>query len=579
MPLKSIVLLALLLLQAESIASPFNSSSKQDYKLSFSVEREIILLGGGLLLLNETIVIREPPPELLTISIGHPSLFREEYSAFYLYSEDRWRSLEFEVEGWGEDRWFIIHLPEPLEGELLRLRASYLYVEVVGWRNGNYHLQVPLYPFITRDFLHPILWNITSLSFKAYLPEGSQLVDVESPIAVSNFTKDGLYMLYLNASSLNPYERLDITLTYTPPVGESDLILIESMRGRLRVGWKVRVEETYTLINRGDQLERLYLRLPSKAGGVRGWDRAGPLRVRKGLSEKGLDVYIYPRTTVRGGERWSFILVYTMPRSELINRSRLKFILSYSPSLPYYVSKASIEIQLPEGAFPVAQWPEGEVKRASPLSYKVSFALDGFAPINSLVFSVEYRWAVFWLLLRPMLWGLLIFTVSAVLLTYTRRRRIEVREERPTLLQEFLGLYDRRVGLLLELEEMEEALEKKEIGRERFERETAEIHRRMMELSKRLKRLEARVKEEQPELRERLRELRDAEGELERVMTALRGLERRLRRRRISRRDYLERRREHIERRRRVIRRMEGVISALRGRSHGLNSPRRAEAS
>jgi hypothetical protein len=299
---------------------------------------------------------------------------------------------------------------------------------------------------------------------------------------------------------------------------------------------------------------------------VRARDRAGPLRVRSRVSEGGVDVYVHPRTTVGSSARWSFTLIYTLPKGKFITRSGSRYTLRYLISdLPCYISSLYMEALLPGGAFPISHQPQGEVERLSPISYRVSFNLGGIAPFEEAVISVDYRWTPFWLLFRPMLWGFLILAVSAVLLI-AGRKRVEVEvEERPTFLEEFLKLYDRRVSLLLELEELEEALERREIGRERFERGSAEAHRRLMELSRRLKRLETRLEEEQPELMDRLEDLKGAEEELERAMAALRGLERRLRRRRISRRDYVERRREHVGRRRKAIRKIEEALAAIKG--------------
>ena len=548
-----LILIALLLLPTPAIHQSIDG---------ISVERYVELQPGGVLLINDTITLNAA---ITVLYIRQPEGWREEEAAFQLYEMNGWKPIEFETLEKGEARWFMIHLPPG--GDLYRLRASYLYADEVRWRGGNYSLEMPLYPALADDPLNPSSWNITHLTFKAYLPEGSKLMKVDSPLSIYNSTVDGRGLLSLvSGTPLDALQPPSAIIEYTPSPSEGHPIRIDSLRVRVRIGWGIGVEEDYTIVNVDGNLESLHLRLPRGAGGVKAYDRAGPLKVSSKTDDRGVDVYIYPRSAVGVDERWSFTLRYTLPKRGLITRSKSRYRLTYNLTHPpCYISQASVEVRLPDGGIPTANQPAGEVERISYIAYRVSIPLGGIAPLEEMAISIDYRWTPFWLILRPMLWGLLIAAITAVILLPIRgRRRVEV-EEKPTTLEEFLELYDRRIGLLIELEELEEELERKEIGRERFERESAETHRRLMELSRRLRRLEARLLEERPELSEELEGLRMAEEELERAMAALRSLERRLRRRRISRRDYVERRREHIERRRRALRRIEEAISALRG--------------
>ncbi|RLI19566.1 hypothetical protein DRO49_00200 [Candidatus Bathyarchaeota archaeon] len=554
MPPTPLILIALLLFST--------STQGQGAVGEIGVERYVELQPGGILLINDTITLEATP----SLYIGQPPGFREERVIAQIYTGTDWKTLDLDIVEKGNIRWLSIH--PSTGGATCRLRISYLYVDEVEWRNGEYRLEIPLYPAITDSVENPTPWNITQLTFRAYLPEGAELVEVDSPLPISNSTVDDRCLLSLTSTKpLKALEPPEAAVVYTPSTMEEHPITLESMRVRMHIGWSTRIEEEYAVVNRGGALESLHIMIPGRVRGVRAYDRAGPLKVSSRAGDGGVDIYVYPRFPIGNGERWSFTLRYTVQNKEIITRSKSRYRLNYTlHHPPCYVSRASIVIQLPEGAFPTGCQPSGEANRVSPISYRVSIALGDVMPLEEAVVSVEYRWTPFWLLLRPTLWGLLIAAVSALIAIPLRRRRVEVEEEeKPTILGEFLDLYDRRIGLLLELEELEGELERKEIGRERFERKSAEAHRRLMELSRRLKRLEGRLLEERPDLSEELEELRRAEEELEGVMAALRGLERRLRRRRISRRDYMERRREHVERRRRAIRRIEEAISALRG--------------
>jgi hypothetical protein len=112
------------------------------------------------------------------------------------------------------------------------------------WRDGDYQLTIPLTPILARDIFYPMPWNITSLNFTVHLPEGSEVVEVESPLPVSNSSVDGLWTLTLNAGPFNPLKPLNITVVYVPPPGEEQLITLESMIMRVRIGaWRLKIEE------------------------------------------------------------------------------------------------------------------------------------------------------------------------------------------------------------------------------------------------------------------------------------------------------------------------------------------------
>ncbi|HDI52697.1 MAG TPA: hypothetical protein ENF89_00955, partial [Candidatus Bathyarchaeota archaeon] len=176
-----LILIALLLLSTPSIHQSIDG---------ISVERYVEIQPGGVLLINDTITLNAA---ITALYIGQPEGWREERAAFQLYEADGWKPIEFETLERGEARWFMIHLPPA--GDLYRLRASYLYADKVGWRDGNYSLELPLYPILADDPLNPSSWNITHLTFKAYLPEGSELMEVDSPLSIYNSTVDGRSLL------------------------------------------------------------------------------------------------------------------------------------------------------------------------------------------------------------------------------------------------------------------------------------------------------------------------------------------------------------------------------------------------
>lgn len=567
---------ALLFIALMLIAQTTSYAEAQDRSQPIiHARRGVEILEGGLLTVNDTFALEAPRGErvlITSLKVGFHAPFTSERRSFYVSSNGDWRPLEYHETDLGEPGFhgYDLELSYPVvleDGSTLKIMASYLFVDRVWWDGGGYSARIPVYPAVP--------YNLSSFVIQVELPEGAEFNEVDSPLAFTNSSEGGRWTLTHESGMLTPLLNENMTVTYTPAPEDEYLLDCELMQRRISIKpGRLRLEDTYIITNRGAILNRFHLKLPRGTSNIRARDGVGPLKVVSDVAEDDgayVDLYVSPRSSVRWRGRWSFTVEYSVPSGEHIDDGGGRFILTYpAHNTNRYVRRFVVVATLPEGGSFIASEPEPtSVKKDSAFTQQVIMDLRGVMPSELPRVVVEYGWSAIWSALRPLVWALIAAgAVASVYILRRRRRAVEVEPAAiPSDLEDFLNLYRERVALLAEQEELERGLERKEIGREHFDRRSAEITRRQRELLRTLRRLEGSLKTADPRIGEGLLGIRKAEAELDKVNTDLRNLEVRLRARRVSRRDYKRRRRDYIRRRSRARKRIEQVIAALRAES------------
>ena len=534
--------------------------------------REVEIMNAGLLTINDTLTLEAPQGAQIpvaSIKVGFNSFFTSERRSFQVWGEEGWQPLGFEETDLGDPRFsgYELRLPSPvvLDGvRNVKIRASYIFVNRVSWAAGGYSARIPVYPAAP--------YNLSSFVLHVTLPEGAELMKVDSPLAFTNSSADGLWTLGHEAEALTPLQNENVTITYTPAPEDEYLLECELLqRGFTIQTGSLRLEDTYVVINRGTAIRWLHLKLPPEASNIGAHDGVGSLLAvheEPEEEEAPIDLYVQPRQPLSQWDRWRITVEYSIPRRGHIEGEGGRQILTYPVhGFPHYVRNLQVVATLPEGGRLIASDPDAtSVEKVSAFTKQAVIDFGGVMPSERPEVSVEYDQFILWAIFRPLEWALIATGFVASLYVLRRRRRVEEEkpvEAKPSELEDFLALYRERVALLAELESLERRVERKEIGREHFDRRSAEITRRQRELLERLRRLGRRIEAADPRISGRIREFREAETELERVGTDLRNLEVRRRTRRVSRRDYQRRRGGYLKRRSRARRRLEQVIAAL----------------
>jgi len=534
--------------------------------------REVEIMNAGLLTMNDTFTLETPQGTqvpVASIKVGFNAFFAAEERSFWVWEEGGWQPLGFEETDLGDPRFhgYELKLTTPVVldgGRTLKIRASYLFVNLVNWDVEGYSARVPVYPAAP--------YNLSSFVLRVALPWGAQLRRVESPLSFTNSSVGGLWTVGHEAETLTPLQNENVTIIYEPDPEDEYLLDCELLqRGITIQSGRLRLEDTYVIVNRVTAIPRFQLKLPLEASNIGARDGVGPLTVASERVEGDdgyTDLLVIPRSPLAQWDRWAFTLEYSMPKMGHIEDEGDKHTLTYpAPRFPHYVRSLLVIATLPEGGSFIASDPEpSSVKKASVFAQQVVIDFGGVMPFEEAMVAVEYGRSVVWSAFRPLEWALIAAGFVASLYILRWRRRVEEEkpvEAKPSDLKGLLSLYGERVALLAELEDLERRVERKEISREHFDQRSAEVTRRQRELLRRLRRLAKRVEAADPRMSGRLREVREAEAELGNVDTDLRNLEVRRRTRRVSRRNYQRRRRGYLRRRSRARRRLEQLIAAL----------------
>jgi hypothetical protein len=558
---KPTLLLMLFILQTAQAAG---SRGAEPY---VEVDRRVEIIGAGLLTMNDTFTLRAPQGSKVVLErfdIGGLRGFEFERRSFSLMMDGEWKPLEYEedrADPMADIRWLHLRLPRTftLEGEGgLTIRASYLSY---GWitSSGNLHSAlIPVYPILP--------YNITVFNLNVTLPRGSRPLEVSSPIPLTNSTEGDAWVLSYHGEPPALSGNETARISYQPASGEEQIVDYELFRSVRISRWSLEIEDNYIINNRGPALNYIRIRVPKESSNYRARDAAGPLALSYTDRGDHGELQVYPRISIDAGGRMSLWVEYSLPSGGWIEGGWERYTLRYrGDTPPGYVRRGVLRVILPEGGGLIESSPEPTfVRPASTLSQEIGFELRGIMPGEGISVTIEYNWPILFSALRVAQW--LVIAACVIIPIYiSRRRRAEERPraERPTELESYKGIYLDRIALLAELEELQERFERKEVGREHYERRFGEITRRQGELLRELRRLRARLEEREPSLSKKLKAIDEDEEELRRIDSDLRALEAHLRGRRIGREEFERRRRELVRRIRQARARLEGDVDAL----------------
>lgn len=532
------------------------------------VRREIWVLKAGLVILNDTFTLESVPGGELEVSdfwTGNQRTLVDERNSFEIRQDGGWRPLDSFEESVGGFEGYRINLPSPVtlrDGVDLEMRASYLFVDRVMDTGDQFEALLPIYPIIQ--------YNISTFDIRVELPPEAVFDDVYD-FAFNISDSEGIWVLERELEAIGSFAEDNASIAYTPASDDKYLLdCQERERNIIIQSGSLRVEDRYSLVNRGEGLRRFTVQLPPDATNVKARDGVGALKTT--ITEKGengnIEASVTPRSTFRPKDRWVFTLSYSLPKRGYVTSEGGGTTLTYSlDGFPHYVRELLAVITLPEGGRLIASQPEPSSTEKVGHLTEVSFDLGSSLPSERPEIVAELSLSPLSLVIRWL--GLLIVMAGAIGGVYVLRRRgrreavkIPVVVERPKL-SDFLEQHRERIALFSEMEELQRDLDDDEIDRDRFNLRSAEINRRVDELTRSLRQLSRDLEAESPELREQLVDVRKIEKELDRLKNDLRNLDVRLRARRISRRVFERRREDRLKRRSRAIRRIEQALASI----------------
>ena len=383
------------------------------------------------------------------------------------------------------------------------------------------------------------------------LDEGIQVVDVlldGEDIYNLGVIFDSLVAVYLDANNEQIDTAFDIILSreyyYTEFQTPSTVIdyQFDTINREITLDQEgnIRVTNTYSIANIGDQIDTMEIGYPEDAIGITVRDAMGNLEISEG--SEGLSINL--RETVFRNETLMLLQSYNLPwESHITQKNGIDYKLHFTfyEKFNWTIGELTVSVKLPEGAEFHSSTPSPKETKMSDLQYMVTFEFTYVTPSEDLNFEIDYRYLLFWSSFYPTIWvGALILIVSvfAVLWKAPKPSTTMVIPVPPDKIRKFVKVYEEKTRIKSELESMNGRLRKGKISRRRFKVRKKMLDGRLSTISRDLSSLHDSIRAVGPKYANMMRQIEVAEATLEGAERDIQRVEIRYRRGEVSKGAY-----------------------------------------
>jgi hypothetical protein len=539
----SFLLLSLVL----SSMAPVNanpSTSLVELKHAIQVTR------GGLIIITDTISLHNTDVEpIISFSIG----FHKDY-ATNLDNATAFTSLgkpltirEGDVDAEHDIYWLDLSFPEPItQNQDFGFSVVFAFSKLINYTDFEpilFTALVPKYPALTTE--------AASCTVEISLPEETTFFESSWGNATS-YVKQPLEENSNQTGSVT----FAGTLQYMefPVAGRK--IVIDA--------WgNVLADDYYEIHNIGIyDVYGLSFTLPSNAEEVTAYDAYGPLTTDIEETGENGSVYVTFRYPLRGEyngvpfhDSYSCTIQYHLKKSEHMTQttplSSYQIAVEMFSCPDWTIKSLETEITFPEGADYIQASPSPTRTSQDLFTQSITYTTNNLTQNNSYALSIIYDYNVFWSAFRPTLWiGIATITIGGI----AALRKGKQPKPSPTPSKDTeevlrcIEACNERMGLWLELENLEKDFENRRIRRKDFNRRRRIFTQRITSLDKEISNYESGVKRMGPKYAELITKLKAAAGEVHTMRSEIKRLKNQLRSGRLSKTAY-EKQREPAEKR------------------------------
>ena len=587
----AIVFFALCVLPMFALAlPPAAKASLMPAPSDVKVDHTIQIRDGGLMIINDEVKLSTKSGEsveLTNYTVGFPYDYQSNLDyAFASEASDPSSMLKLELDaGMGRIGFYGVNVVFPhtvtiSDGASYEFSITFVFsnsiVPLVEQETIMYNASFPAYPSLTQSaseanltIVFPLGLNYTISSFQK---EG---VNFTTTIAGSN-----QYFNYLK-NNLSEFSEQQGWLIISKAASALELLeVIEVNRNIQFFGMEqLTVADSYRIMNKAENLERINLRLPKNAFDISALDEFGLIPTDKlTIEQENAHTRVaitFPRPYDKNKEA-VFSVYYQLPWNNYVSAedwSDFRVSLSLFENFDWIIRKLTITIILPEGATLISSALSAGLDNIqnSAFTSSLSFVFWNASPFQNFSFDFTYARAVFWESFRPTLWmGSLVTIIGAIVGAW--------RVARPTAaplptaiigihaeeLRSFTELYDEKRRFQREIESLEAKARKGKIPRRRYKVRKMSIESRLTSISRDLKALEEKIRMAGPRYAGLMRQIEVSETELEGVEADINRTEVRYRRGEISPAAYNKLLEDCYRRRDRAKTAIDGVLLRLR---------------
>jgi hypothetical protein len=340
----------------------------------------------------------------------------------------------------------------------------------------------------------------------------------------------------------------------------------------------IKVTEQHKLYNIGtlviNQASPIVVMIPPHSVNITAYDETGQLTVnllRLNESQRGA-LIVSPRFSLPGGANLTYWINYRLPLGKFQNSLGLSAELDFKL---FNQDRIMILNQKVTFILPGDTLIHNLNTEPSQVSFdsgiiSVTFENYNVTPLDTKQIQIQYTPNYLTLSVRPLLFALLIGLVASI---YVASRRILVKEKPiiiqmeqvpKSLLRQYSEMYDEKIALILQVEQLEESRRRKKVPvreyvqrRRRFESQLNDLFKQINETSQDIKNISGRFADI-------VKRLEILEAERDGARAAAARLRRRYRNRRITREVYDRLRVEEERKVNRTTSRIDGLIFELR---------------
>jgi hypothetical protein len=501
-----ITLFAILVL---TVVAPVGSTPDTSYTLA--VNRRAFINEWGVVAINDTVTVRNTGTEPVTgIRMGLPREYASDLD--YLSSRDQYRIdvvVKRDANPSSPIYWMDFEFPSPVMPQKSYQFSTVMVIDnIVKYFEGTF-----IYRFADAPSLQikASPCNVTVL-----LPQGSAMF-LPPNFTFTQVEIGGMPSLTHTFDPLEPNRDTSMSFNFTSV--SIQFMDVSSVEREISFGGDgyIHVADTYAVRNLAAAMSSLSIQLPKGATGIRAYDPAGPLWTEE---QETTQASVSPRYgTLRGNENFTFTLSYRLPTSYVKQVKwwgQYELAFDFLTSHPWMVDKLTVRVVMEEGM-------KLEKSSQNPTSSYMDhgktvhvYDFNGVTPLHNLTFTIEYKYLSFWTAFRPITWLAAVEAIVAVFLVASRGKKVMPVTVAPLeTIRRFVGLYDERTALRLEIDRLQEDMARGGISKHDYRRRRKDIDSRLDEINRSLGSVKQQLRSAAGRYDEMIRKLDKAEAEID----------------------------------------------------------------
>jgi hypothetical protein len=518
------------------IVKPVNAANSQEYTVE-RVDHTAKILYNGYVFLNDTIRIEGKAATdtavVESFRLGFP----------HKYGQDILRTMAF-----NSSVTFEVASEVPLDDRMGFYAVEITFPQPLSVKNGTVHVFAVGF-VLSNSLLQQDATNVTryTLDFPAYpaltKPASScnGLIVLPGSATFLSGTVAGFAYSRTNLPAFN-YSQASVAFS----MSEARLLLVDIPEMRREVAVNefggISGSDTYRIANKMlKELPMIQTLLPLNASRVQAEDQFGRTTIRAVLTDARTSRYnVTFESPLAGGNSTLFTLKYSLPSEVYLIKqagSADSFALDFPlfQDLDCYIEQSSATFVLPEGArlqsFEKASSTSTYSLTRSVFQESLAVAGQNVISLDHFDVKLSYVYNSVWLAFRPALWVWALAIVGSMIAVVWKRPKAPVEVVAPTAavrmrpedLREFSDAYEEKLKIILELDALENKVEKGRIPRRRYKVQKETLRTRLNTLSRTLDEYKEKMRTAGGHYSELMLQLEVAESEIKEVDNALRN--------------------------------------------------------